>query len=175
MTEVKKVKLGGNEYTFYMLDLASDILHSRHIQGKVADMYIRFGLSREFLQNISGLLKKESRAAKDLDSLQDLCAKIAFNIEERLGLLAETKQYEELACIYTKVKINDELEPDEYIESWQQKKKDVWSSDKKLRDFFLSKVMKQSELLKDLSTSDIIHALKVAEARISQLPILANL
>lgn len=174
MTLLKEAEYKGNKYKFYEVEDASEILHERHIMGQVADMYIRFGLSRDFLKGMASMLKKASRSADSIEDLQDTCTKIAFNIEERLGLIAETKQYEELACIYSRVEINGEMEPEDFVESWQEKKKIVWNANKKLRDFFLSKAVKRSHELSNMSQKDILHVLKLAEQRVNQLPTLVS-
>ena len=168
MKAIREIKVGKKLHKFFDIKDAGEIIYSRFVLAEIETMYIRFGLSREFLKGIATLLKKLSREEKDFNKLQDDIMKIALNVEGRLGLLAETKQFEKLATIYYKL----ENEPDEYLESWAQKKIDIWNTSPKDRDFFLSEVIQYTNKLSNISMKDILATLKASQLRLDQLPTL---
>lgn len=163
------------KFMFHLVDEADELLNSRFVMGNVTEMYIRFGLSREFLKQICSLLKDQGKDQNiEKEVLQENIMKIAFNIEGRLGMLAETAQYEQMACIYTRLEYDGEMEPAEYVQSWQQTKMDIWSSNKQLRDFFLCMAIKRTHELENMSKNDILAVLKTIEAKVHQLPTLVS-
>lgn len=172
---VKSGEYDNKKYKFFLLDEADETLNARYIMGNVEEMYIRFGLSRQFLEGICEMLIEQGKSeSNSKEVVQENILKIALNVKDRLGMLAETKQYENLALIYTKLEYDEEMEPDEFSSSWQKLKADIWSSDKALRDFFLCMAIKRTHDLKGMSKKDIMTVLKRMEAKVLQLPILVN-
>lgn len=176
MRQVKAGEFNKKKYKFFLLGDADKTLNQRYVMGNVEEMWIRYGFSREYMRNMVKLMITQGKD-KDIkkEALQNNILKIAFNIEGRIGMLAETKQYEQLALIYTRLEYDGEMEPEDFAQSWQQKKLDIWSSNKALRDFFLCMAIKRTHDLKAMSKKDIINVLRQIEAKAAQLPKLASI
>ncbi len=148
---------------FYKIDTADQILHSRYMVAEIQELYIRAGISESFLKEISNLLI--SRAQQQGDHRTDMFA-IGQNLLQRIGMVAEKKMYEELACVYF---LMDD-EPNEYLPEWQEKKKALWGKHPKERDFFIMEAFKLTNASLDTSVTDILAVFKAVEERIEQLP-----
>lgn len=155
------------EHKFYEIAQADQMLHSRYMVAEIQELYIRAGISEEFLQGISQLMIDRALDAKDFKQFREDVIAIGQNLKGRLGFIAEAKMYEELACVFF---LMDD-EPDEYQPEWQEKKKAVWASE---RDFFLFKAFERTNALGSFSMRDILAVFQAAAERIAQLPTLPN-
>jgi len=152
-------------HKFWLVSQADQMLHSRYMVAEIQELYIRSGLSQDFLLSIAQILIDRAMDAKDFRQFREDMIAVGQNLKGRLSFMAEAVMYEELACVYT---LMDD-EPLEYLPEWQVKKKSVWSAD---RDFFLCEAFKLIHSLNDISESDILAALLAADERIKQLPTL---
>jgi hypothetical protein len=155
------------EHKFYLISKADEILHSRYMVAEVQELYIRAGLSQDFLLAISQILIDRALEAKDFNKFREDVITIGQNVKGRIGFMASKEMYEELACVY--VMMDDE--PAEYLPEWQEKKKEVWKDEK---DFFLYAVWKQINGSQNISIKDILAVFQAAEERIAQLPTLID-
>lgn len=148
---------------FYSIDTADQILHTRFMVAEIQELYIRSGVSESFLKEIAELLIK--RAQSPGDHKTDMFA-IGQNLLQRVGFIAEKSMYEELACVYFKM----EGEPDEYIQHWQDEKKEIWRKHPKERDFFLFEAYKHINASQNISVKDILAVWQAVDERLAQLP-----
>ena len=155
----------GNEHKFYEIEQADQILHTRYMMAEVQEMYIRSGLSEEFLKSMAQLIIDRAMKAKDVKQLQEDMIAIGQNLKGRIGFIAEAKMYERMACVYFML----EGEPTDYQESWQQKKVAIWRAADE-QDFFIIAAFNRTTNLANTSDTDILSALIAASERISQLP-----
>jgi len=155
------------KHKFYLIQEADELLHTRFMVAEIQELYIRAGLSQEFLQGISQLMIDRALQAKDLKTFQEDVIAIGQNLKGRLGFMASQVMYEELACVFFMM----DDEPIEYLPEWQAKKKEVWKND---RDFFLQWVFKRVNDLQSISMNDILAVFKAVEERIAQLPTLTT-
>lgn len=153
------------EHKFYLVNEADELLHSRYMVAEIQELYIRAGISQDFLSGISQLMIDRALEAKDLKQFREDVIAIGQNLKGRLGFIADKTMYEELACVF--VMMDDE--PAEYLPEWQQLKKDVWKSE---RDFFLHLAFSKVNESANISVKDILAVFKAVEERISQLPTL---
>lgn len=158
------------EHKFYDIRQSDQLLHSRYMMAEVQEMYIRSGLSEDFLKGISQLIIDRSMDAKDLKGLREDMMAIGQNLKGRIGFIAEAKMYERMACVYFMM----DDEPDEYSEAWANDKIAVWRAAKQ-ESFFIEEAFKRITNLADISTTDILAALIAASERIAQLPELTHL
>lgn len=152
-------------HKFYKIDFADEILHSRFMIAEVQELYIRAGISQEFLESIAQLLIDRALEASDLRKFREDVIAVGQNLKGRLGMIAEMRMYEELACVYF---LMDD-EPAEYHHEWQVKKKEVWKDD---RDFFLSTVFALINGSSTTSMTDILTVFQAVKERLQQLPTL---
>lgn len=115
---IKVVMIDNVEHKFYEVQFADEILHSRYMVAEIQEMYIRYGISEDFLKQISQLLIDRSFEAKDLRTFQNDVVAIGQNLQSRIGMLAEKQMYLELACVYFML----EDEPAEYDLNGKQRK-----------------------------------------------------
>ena len=155
------------EHKFYLVNNADEILHTRYMVAEVQELYIRAGISEEFLKGIAQLIIDQSLNSKDLNTLRSDMIAIGHNLQGRLGFIAEQKMYEELACVMF---LMDD-EPFEYLPEWQERKKAVWQKDK---NFFLSEAFKVVNPSGSTSIANIMTVFQAVSERIAQLPTLTN-
>ena len=153
------------KHKFYEIQQADEILHTRYMVAEVQELYIRAGMSQDFIGGMCDLMIQRSMDAKDLQTLKNDITAIGMNMKGRLGFMASMKMYEELACVYFMM----DDEPAEYLPEWQAKKKAVWAKD---RDFFLHVAYLRMNGSQDISMTDIIAAFQAVEERLAQLPTL---
>ena len=151
------------EDKFYDIRQADQILRSRFMVAEIQEIYIRSGISEGFLKEISKLLIDRSLDAKDMRQLKQDVIAIGQNLQGRLGMLAEKKMYEELACVYFML----EDEPEEYDPIWQAKKKAIWKED---ADFFIMEAFNSINASQTTSARDLLAVWQAVEERINQLP-----
>lgn len=155
------------DHKFYEIAQADQLLHSRYMVAEIQELYIRAGISEEFLQGISQLMIDRALDARDLKQFREDVIAIGQNLKGRLGFIAEAKMYEELACVFF---LMDD-EPDEYLPEWQERKKAIWAAE---RDFFLCAAFRRTNESGVISTKDILAVFQAAAERIAQLPTLPN-
>lgn len=155
----------GIEHNFYLISNADEILHTRYMVAEVQELYIRAGLSQEFLIGFSQLLIDRAMEAKDLKQLKEEMVIMGQNMKGRLSFMAELKMYEELACVLFMM----DDEPAEYLPEWQERKKEVWEKE---RDFFLFKAFVRINPSQNISMKDILAVFKAVDERLAQLPTL---
>jgi hypothetical protein len=151
------------EHKFYDIRQADQILRSRFMVAEIQEIYIRSGISEGFLKEISKLLIDRALDAKDMRQLKQDVIAIGQNLQGRLGMLAEKKMYEELACVYFML----EDEPEEYDQEWQTKKKSIWKEDS---DFFIMEAFNSINASQTTSAKDLLAVWQAVEERINQLP-----
>lgn len=159
----------GTQHSFYAIEQADEILHSRYMAAEIQELYIRAGISEGFLAEVAQLLIDRAMDAKDLKALRQDCVAIGQNLQGRLGMIAEREMYEQLACVYF---LMDD-EPAEMDEEWQRRKIAVWRSAGE-RDFFITEAFKRITGSANISMSDILAVCLAAEERIAQLPMLPS-
>lgn len=152
-------------HSFYKIDFADEILHTRFMVAEVQELYIRAGISQDFLESISQLIIDRALDAHDLKKFREEMIAVGQNLKGRLGMIADMAMYEELACVYFMM----DDEPAEYLADWQIKKKEVWKNE---RDFFLSTVFALINGSEITSTSDILAVFQAVKERLQQLPTL---
>lgn len=157
----------GIEHNFYLISNADEILHTRYMVAEVQELYIRAGLSQEFLIGFSQLMIDRAMEAKDLKQLKEEVVIMGQNMKGRLSFMAELTMYEELACVFFMM----DDEPAEMLPEWQMKKKEVWKDN---RDFFLFEAFKRINPSATISMSDIITVFKAVDERLAQLPMLPS-
>jgi hypothetical protein len=135
--------------------------------AEVQELYIRAGISQDFLTNISQLLIDRAFEIKDIKKLKEDVIAIAQNLKGRLGFIADMTMYEELACVLF---LMDD-EPFEYLPEWQERKKEIWKNE---RDFFLLAAFNRVNQSGTISIKDITAVFQAAKERINQLPTLSN-
>lgn len=150
---------------FYEITLADEILHSRFMVAEVQELFISLGITQPFLLEVCELMKEQAMNVNDIKKLKENIMAIAMNIESRVGMLAEKKAYEEMACVYFML----EGEPVEWDDDWQTKKKGIWRAAGET-DFFTLQAFKRIHELQDISTKDILNVWKAISERIKQLP-----
>jgi hypothetical protein len=155
------------QHKFYEIERADQLLHSRYMVAEIQELYIRAGISEEFLQGISQLMIDRAMDAKDFKQLREDVVAIGQNLKGRLGFIADRVMYEELACVFF---LMDD-EPDEYQAEWQEKKKAIWSGE---RDFFLFRAFARTNDLGTFSMKDILAVFQAAGERTAQLPTLPS-
>jgi hypothetical protein len=155
------------EHKFYEITQADEILHTRYMAAEVQELYIRSGISQDFLEGISQLLIDRALDASDLKKFREEAIAIGQNLKGRLGFIASLQMYEELACVFFMM----DNEPAEYLPEWQEKKKEVWRNDK---DFFLFEAFKRINPSETISMSDIIAVFQAVEERVKMLPTLPD-
>lgn len=155
--------IGGHK--FYDIRLADQILYNRFVKAETDMMFIRMGLSEEFLKTIMGEMKEVILDGKKsvTDLKNDLLIAVN-NIEARIGMIADKKFYEDLACVY--VMMDDE--PAELDPEWQAKKKCIWRDAGEV-DFFTLLAFKITNGLKDISEKDILSVWVALKERLSQI------
>lgn len=153
----------GIEHNFYLISNADEILHTRYMVAEVQELYIRAGLSQEFLIGFSQLLIDRSMEAKDLKQLKEEMVIMGQNMKGRLSFMAELTMYEELACVLFMM----DDEPAEYLPEWQERKKEIWEKE---RDFFLFKAFTRINPSQNISMKDILAVFKAVDERLAQLP-----
>jgi len=153
------------KHEFYEITQSDQILHSRYLMAEIQEMYIRMGISEEFMKRVSQLLIDRAMEAKDLKALKEDVIAVGQNLKGRLGFIAEAKMYERMACVYYVMK----GEPAEWSEEWQAKKVQIWKEGKD-SEFFIMAAFRRTTALADISDSDILAALTAAGERIMQLP-----
>lgn len=156
------------EYKFYDIRQADQILRSRFMVAEIQEIYIRSGISEGFLKEISKLLIDRALDAKDIRQLKQDVIAIGQNLQGRLGMLAEKKMYEELACVYFML----EDEPEQYDPTWQARKKAIWKED---ADFFIFEAFNSMNASQATSMKDLLSVWQAVEERISQLPQLTQM
>lgn len=161
--------LDGQVHQFYHIEQADEILHSRYMVAEIQELYIRAGISEGFLREIAGLIVDRSMEAKDLKSLKTDMIAIGQNLQGRIGMIAERKMYEQLACVYFMM----DDEPAEYDEEWAARKIAVWRAAKE-SDFFILEAFKRTQDLQTTSMNDILAVWQAVAERLSQLPTLPN-
>lgn len=166
----KIINLNGNEYKFWLIDKADEMLHSRYMIAEIQELYIRTGVSEDFLKEIAEMLCDIATSNKDLKAIKNDIFTIGQNLKGRVGMIAERTMYEEMACVYY---LMDD-EPMEYIKSWQERKKEVWEASGE-RDFFIEGAFRLINDLPNISIKDIFHVLQGVSERLEQLPMLKNL
>lgn len=159
----------GTTHSFYAIEQADEILHSRYMAAEIQELYIRAGISEAFLTEVSQLLIDRAMDAKDLKALRQDCIAIGQNLKGRLGMIAEREMYEQLACVYF---LMDD-EPAEMDEEWQRRKIAAWRSAGE-RDFFITEAFRRTTESASISMSDILAVCLAAEERIAQLPTLPS-
>jgi hypothetical protein len=107
--------------------------------------------------------------AKDIRTLKEDMIAIGQNLKGRLGMIAERKMYEQLACVYFML----EDEPMEYDAEWQNKKIAIWRGANE-QDFFITEVFKHTNTSLTTSLKDILNVWQAVEERVSQLPTLPS-
>jgi hypothetical protein len=157
-------------HKFYKIDSADEILHTRHMVAEVQELYIRSGISEQFLQGISQLIIDRALEVNDVKKLREDMIAIGQNLKGRLGMLASRQLYEQLACVY--VLMDDE--PMDYDEEWQKRKIAVWRAAGEA-DFFSLLAFRHMHELATILDKDILAAWQAASERISQLPTLPKL
>jgi hypothetical protein len=160
------VKIIG-DHKFYQINLADELLHSRFMVAEIQELFLRHGISEGFLREVCGILKDQAIEERDPKKLRENVIAVAQNLEGRLGMLAEKRAYEELACVYF---LMDD-EPAEYDEAWQEKKKAVWRSAGE-SDFFIGEAFKHMNASANISMSDILAVWMAVKERHEQLPTL---
>ena len=154
--------IGGHK--FYDIRLADKILYNRFVKAETDMMFIRMGLSEAFLKTImaemKGVILDGKKSVTDLKN--DLLIAVN-NIDARIGMIAEKKMYEDLACVYVMM----EGEPAELDPEWQEKKKRIWR-DAGETDFFTLLAFKITNNLKDISEKDILSVWQALSERLSQ-------
>ena len=163
------IKLIG-EHKFYDIQQADEILHSRFMVAEIQELFLRHGISEGFLREICGILKDQALEERDAKKFRENVIAVAQNLEGRLGMLAEKRAYEDLACVYF---LMDD-EPAEYDEEWQSKKKAVWRSAGET-DFFTTEAFKRTNASVSISMSDILAVWVAVRERHEQLPTLPGL
>lgn len=152
-------------HKFWKIDFADEVLHTRFMVAEVQELYIRAGISQEFLEQIAQLMIDRALEAGDLKKFREEMIAIGQNLKGRLGMIADMAMYEELACVYFMM----DDEPFEYTAEWQVKKKQVWKDNK---DFFLSTVFALINGSEITSPSDILTVFQAVKERLQQLPTL---
>ena len=166
---IKTFTLNGQTHKFYQIEQADEILHSRYMVAEIQELYIRAGISEGFLKEVAQILIDVAMDAKDLKKLREDVVSVGQNLKSRLGMIAEKRMYEELACVYF---LMDD-EPLEYDEQWQAKKKAVWRSANEA-DFFILQAFNKITPSANTLTSDILAVWQALEERLSQLPTLID-
>ena len=165
----KTLNVNGQEYNFYSIEQADEILHSRYMVAEIQELYIRAGISEDFLKEIAQLLIDKGMDSKDLKTLRTDLVSIGQNLKGRLGMIAERTMYEQLACVYF---LMDD-EPAEFDEEWQSRKLSVWRAAKEA-DFFILEAFKRTNDSQSISMKDILAVWQAVAERVSQLPILPS-
>lgn len=155
-------------HKFYLINAADEILHTRYMVAEVQELYIRSGISQEFLQGICELMIDRALEVKDIKQLKEEVIAIGQNLKSRLGFIASMQMYEEMACVYTMM----DDEPAEYLPEWQAKKKEIW---KKERDFFLFTAFNRINVSQSTSMKDITAVFQAVSERLAQLPTLPQI
>jgi len=155
------------EHKFYDIQQADEILHSRFMVAEIQELFLRHGISEGFLREVCSILKDQAIEERDPKKLRENVIAVAQNLEGRLGMLAEKRAYEELACVYF---LMDD-EPAEYDEEWQAKKKAVWRSAGEA-DFFITGAFTRINASANISISDILAVWMAVRERHEQLPTL---
>lgn len=166
----KVIELNGKTHQFWQIDNADEMLHSRYMVAEIQELYLRAGLSEDFLKEIADILINLGMESKDFKTLRHDIVAVGQNLKGRISMLAERQMYEEMACVYF---LMDD-EPLEYIQSWQALKKEVWEASNE-RDFFIVKAFRLINDLPAISNEDILTAFQAVSERIAQLPTLKNL
>lgn len=166
---IKTIELNGQTHEFYAIEQADEILHSRYMVAEIQELYIRAGISEGFLKEIARLLIDRSMEAKDLKQLREDMIAIGQNLEGRLGMIAERKMYEQLACVYFMM----DDEPAEYDEDWAARKIAVWRAAGEA-DFFILKAFNLTQQSANISMKDILAVWQAVQERVSQLPTLPD-
>lgn len=161
------IGLDGIEHKFYQIDLADELTHARHMIAEIQTMYIRFGISEQFLSRIMDELINEALNNNDLNALRQNVIALAQNLQGRIGRIAEKSMYEDLACVYFMM---DE-EPAEFDLEYQNKKKAVWRAAGEA-DFFTLEAFRLTNGLKSISAKDISTVWQAVEERVAQLKML---
>lgn len=152
-------------HKFYDIRQADEILHTRYMAAEIQEIYIRSGISEDFLKQISQLLIDRALESTDIKQLKQDMIAIGQNLQGRIGVIADRSMYEELACVFFMM----DNEPDEYLPDWQARKKAIWAKE---RDFFILEVFGRINNSQNTSDSDILAVFQLVAERISQLPIL---
>jgi len=157
------------EHKFYDIRNADQILYNRFMVAEIQELYIRAGISEAFLKEVSQLMIDRAMDAKDIRTLKEDMIAIGQNLKGRLGMIAERKMYEQLACVYFML----EDEPMDYDAEWQNKKIAIWRGANE-QDFFITEVFKHTNTSLTTSLKDILNVWQAVEERVSQLPTLPN-
>lgn len=166
----KVISLNGQEYKFWRIDNADEMLHSRYMVAEIQELYIRAGISEDFLKEVAEILCDLATSNKDLKAIKHDVFAVGQNLKGRIGMIAERTMYAEMACVYY---LMDD-EPLEYVKSWQDKKKEVWEASGET-DFFIEMAFVLINDLPNTSTTDILHVFQAVSERLEQLPTLRNL
>lgn len=153
---------------FYEIQQADEILYPRFMEAEIQEMYIRMGLSEEFLDSMMSELIDRAMSINDIKQLKQDCIAIGQNIKGRIKRIAERSNYEDLACVYFML----EDEPIEFDPEFQKQKKEVWRRNPDDRDFFISKVFGYINNSQAISTTDISAVFQAVSERLNQLPTL---
>ena len=166
---IKILKVNGKEHKFYQIEQADEILHSRYIVAEIQELYIRAGISEGFLKEIAQILIDTAMESKDMKKLKEDVVAVGQNLKARLGMIAEKRMYEELACVYF---LMDD-EPIEYDEQWQATKKAVWRSAGE-QDFFIIQAFNKTMPSATTLQTDILAVWQALDERLKQLQMLTD-
>lgn len=155
-------------HKFYEIQQADELLYPRFMEAEIQEMYIRMGLSEDFLDSIMSELIDRAMSINDIKQLKQDCIAIGQNIKGRIKRIAERSNYEDLACVYFML----EDEPVEFDPEFQKQKKEVWRRNPDDRDFFISKVFGYINNSQAISTTDILAVFQAVSERLNQLPTL---
>jgi hypothetical protein len=155
-------------HKFYEIHQADEILYQRYMEAEIQELYIRMGISEDFLDNMMSELIDRAMSINDIKQLKQDCIAIGQNIKGRIKRIAEMQHYEDLACVYFMM----DDEPIEMDVEFQKKKKEVWRRDEANRDFFITKAFAYINNSADISNSDILAVFQAVKERQSQLPTL---
>lgn len=166
---IKTLVVNGKEHKFYQIEQADEMLHSRYIVAEIQELYIRAGISEGFLKEVAQMLIDTAMESKDMKKLKEDVVAVGQNLKARLGMIAEKRMYEELACVYF---LMDD-EPLEYDEEYQREKKAVWRSAGE-QDFFILQAFNKTMPSANTLTSDILAVWQALDERLKQLQMLTD-
>lgn len=138
-------KFGNNFYEFTSIEM---IPYLRYIAGEAAARYAEFNLTGE----VFGKLLDKTLAHANKGELTQVIS-ILVEMDNRRRFCGTEATLYELACCYYILEGEDVNEPSGY---WNDKKKELWSKDGRVRAFFLQKAYTFTAQFSNMPNTDIL-------------------